>query len=86
MVAPPYSIEHMSIPAWLRGMLKDGRYRSTYDMSFQWKIPEPTISRWLNDRRAPSVFYCVKLAEVTGTPVEEVVRMANARGTQDNAA
>ena len=78
MVAPPYNIVPMSIPAWLRGMLKEGRYRSTYDMSLKWGIPEPTISRWLGGQRSPSVSYCIKLAEVTGTPVEEVVRMAGA--------
>lgn len=66
----------MNIPVWLRGMLKEGRYRSTYDMSLQWGIPEPTISRWLTGQRNPSVSYCIKLAQVTGASVEEVVRMA----------
>lgn len=68
----------MNIPEWLRGMLESKRYRSTYDMSLQWEIPEPTISRWLNGQRSPSVSYCIKLAEATDTPVERVVRMAGA--------
>ena len=68
----------MNIPQWLRGMLTDGKYRSTYDMSLRWGIPEPTISRWLTGQRRPSVSYCIKLAQVTSTSVEEVVRMAGA--------
>ena len=67
----------MDIPEWLRGMLKERRYRSTYDMSLQWGIPEPTISRWLTGQRRPSVSYCIKLAQVTGRSVEDVVRMAD---------
>lgn len=71
----------MNIPQWLRGMLKAKRYRSTYDMSLQWGIPEPTISRWMNGQRSPSVSYCIKLAELTGTSVEDIVRMADVRAS-----
>lgn len=77
MVAPVVVFEDMDIPEWLRGMLKERRYRSTYDMSLQWGIPEPTISRWLTGQRRPSVSYCIKLAQVTGRSVEDVVRMAD---------
>ena len=77
MVAPALILDGMNIPEWLRGMLKERRYRSTYDMSLQWGIPEPTISRWLTGQRRPSVSYCIKLSQVTGRSVEDVVRMAD---------
>ena len=64
----------MSISAWLREMLKG--YRSTYDMALALGIRESTLNRWMNGRRIPSVPSCIKLAEATDTPLDEVVRMA----------
>ncbi len=66
----------MTIPEWLQGMIEEKRYRNTTDMSFEWRIPEPTIYRWLKGTRNPSVLYCIQLAELTATPLEQVVRMA----------
>ena len=70
----------MSIPEWLKGMLEEGRYRSTYAMSLEWRIPEPTISRWISGQRTPSASSCLKLAQATHTPIQDVVRMAYGDG------
>ena len=66
----------MTIPEWLQGMIEEKRYRNTTDMSYEWRIPEPTINRWLKGTRNPSVAFCIKLAEATGLSVEDVARMA----------
>lgn len=66
----------MGIPEWLEGMLKDGRFRSVYDMALKLGVPPPTVYRWLKGQSSPSIPYCIKLAQATGTPLEEVVLMA----------
>lgn len=66
--------EVMGIPEWLRGMLKE--YGTTYDMARALDLREPTLNRWMNGRRIPSAPSCIKLAEATGTPVEQVLQMA----------
>ncbi len=76
----------MSIPEWLRGMLKEGRFRSVYHLSHELNVPQPTVHRWLKGQVTPSAPYCMKLAEVTGTPVEEVLDMAYGDGTPTTAA
>ncbi|TEU01989.1 MAG: XRE family transcriptional regulator [Dehalococcoidia bacterium] len=70
----------MSIPEWLKGMLKEGRYRSVYEMSHALNVPQPTVHRWLTGQTTPSAPYCWKLAEATGTPVQDVMRMAYGDG------
>lgn len=66
----------MSISAWLRGMLEDGTYRSTYDMADAFATSEPNIVRWIKEQVRPSIPSCIKMSEATGTPLEEVVLMA----------
>jgi len=75
----------MSIPEWLQGMLKDGRYQSYSEMSYDWRIPEETIRRWAKGERRPSVSNCIRLARATGTPLEEVVTMAGLADDGDGA-
>jgi len=65
----------VGIPEWIEGMLKDGQFRSVYDMALKLGAPQPTVHRWRRGQSVPSIPYCIKLAEVTGTPLEEVVRM-----------
>lgn len=74
----------MSISAFLRGLLKDGKYRSTYDMADAFSTNEPNIVRWMSGKVRPSVTHCIQIAEATGRPVEEVVRMA--QRARDTAA
>ena len=76
----------MGIPEWLQGMLKEGRYRSVYEMSHALNVPQPTVHRWLKGQVTPSAPHCMKLAEVTGTPVKDVLRMAYGDGTPTAAA
>lgn len=64
----------MGISQWLREMLR--KYGSTYDMALALGVREPTLNRWMNGRRVPSASSCLKLAEATGTPVQDVIRMA----------
>ena len=71
----------MGIPEWLRGMLEEGRYRSPYHMAQEFRVPPPTVYRWLTGKVTPSAPYCMKLAEVTGTSIEDVMRMAHGDGT-----
>ena len=71
----------MNIPQWLQGMIEEKRYRNATGMTYEWKIPEPTIHRWLKGERNPGVKYCIQLAELTDTPLEEVVRMAGGEAT-----
>lgn len=66
----------MGIPEWLEGMLKDGKYRSVYDMALKIGVPPPTVYRWLKGQACPSIPYCIKLARATGTPLEDVIHMA----------
>lgn len=66
----------MGIPQWIQGMLKDGQFRSVYDMALRLRIPPPTVYRWLSGESRPSLPYCIRLADGTDTPLEEVVRMA----------
>ncbi len=68
----------MSISQWLRGMLKG--YGSTYDMALALQVREPTLNRWLNGRRIPSAPSCIKLAQATDTPVQDVMAMAYGNG------
>lgn len=67
----------MGIPEWLRGMLKEGKFRSVYHLSHELDVPQPTVHRWLKGETRPSLPYCIKLADVTDTSLEEVVRMAS---------
>ena len=66
----------MGIPEWIEGMLKDGQFRSIYDMALKLEAPQPTVHRWRRGQSVPSIPYCIKLAAATGTPLEEIVRMA----------
>lgn len=69
----------MSIPEWL-GVLKSERYRSLRHMARELNISPQDLSRWLNGKRTPSASSCMKLAGATGTPVEDVIRMAYGDG------
>ena len=73
VVSKPMSISH-----WLREMLKE--YESSYEMALALGVREPTLNRWLNGKRTPSASSCIKLAEATDTPVEDVMRMAYGDG------
>ena len=70
----------MNIPQWLQGMIADGSYENVYEMAYDWRIPQPTIHRWMSGERRPSVPFCIKLAEATGRSVEDVARMAAENG------
>jgi len=68
----------MGIPEWLQGMLNEGRYADENEMSYEWRIPADLIYQWRTARRVPSVSSCIRLADATMTPLEQVVRMAAA--------
>ena len=70
----------MSIPEWLEGMLESGRYRSLRHMASELKVSPQDLSRWLNRKRTPSAPSCMKLAQATDTPVQDVMRMAYGDG------
>ena len=70
----------MGIPEWLGGMLESGRYRSLRHMARELEISPQDLSRWLNRKRVPSAPSCMKLAEATDTPVQDVMRMAHGDG------
>ena len=57
-------------------MLREGQFRSVYEMAHRIEAPQPTVHRWLKGEARPSAPYCIKLAEATGTPVEQVLQMA----------
>ncbi|KKL71530.1 hypothetical protein LCGC14_2094020 [marine sediment metagenome] len=67
----------MGIPEWLEGMLKSGRYRSLRHMGRELHISPQDLSRWLNRQRTPSAPSCIRLAEATDTPVQDVLKMAH---------
>ena len=75
----------MGIPEWLQGMRNSGRYRSLRHMARELGISAQDLSRYINGKRTPSAPYCIKLAEATGTPVEEVLDMAYGDGTLTTA-
>ncbi len=66
----------MGISAWLRGMLKEGRYRNAVEMADAFGVSEPAVIYWLHGQRRPSVDSCRQIAAATGTPLPEVVLMA----------
>lgn len=66
----------MGISRWLCEMLEDGTYRSTYHMADAFGTNEPNIVRWKKGQVTPSVPSCIKMAEATGRPVEEIAQMA----------
>jgi len=65
----------MGIALWLRAVRKE-RDWSTYDMAKAVGVSAPIIVLWQQGKRRPSVPSCIKLAAATGTPLEEIVRMA----------
>ncbi len=67
----------MGIPEWIQGMLREGRYASFSDMSYNLRIPETPIRRWADGSRLPSVSYCIKIARATSTSIEEIVQMVS---------
>ena len=70
----------MSFSAWLRGMLKEGRYRNAVEMAEAFGVTEPAVIYWLHGKRRPSVVSCRQIAAATGTPLPEVVLMATIGG------
>ena len=70
----------MSIPEWLEGMLESGRYRSLRHMARELEVSPQDLSRWLNRKRTPSAPSCIRLAQATGTPVQDVMWMAYGDG------
>ena len=66
----------MGISAWLRGMLKDGTYKSAVQMAEAFEVSEPAVIYWLHGQRRPSVDSCRRIATATDTPLSEVVLMA----------
>ena len=65
----------MTIALWLRAVRKE-RGWSTYKLAALAGVSEPIVVLWEQEKRRPSVPSCIKLADATGTPLEEVVRMA----------
>ena len=65
----------MGIALWVRAVRKE-RDWSTYDMAKAVGVSAPIIVLWQQGKRRPSVLSCIKLAAATGTPLEEIVRMA----------
>jgi len=74
------SVSVMSIPEWLEGMLKDGRYRSKQAMADAFGLSGPAIVNYTKGRRNPDAPSCLKIARATGTPLEEVLEMAYGGG------
>lgn len=71
------SSKEKTIAGWLKGILAQGRFRGVYELSYELRVPQATVYRWLTGRTRPSLQHCIRLAEVTGTPLEEIVRMAD---------
>ena len=75
----------MGIALWLRAVRKE-RGWSTYKMADAVGVSEAIIVRWEQGNRIPSVPSCIKLATATGTPLEDVVRMAGLVDGEGEAA
>lgn len=84
-VGPQGRESAMDIPTWLRAVRKE-RGWSTYKMAEIAGVSEASVVLWEQEKRRPSAPSCWKLAEATGTPVEDVMRMAFGGGGDDEDA
>ena len=71
----------MSISAWLRGMLEEGRYRNAVEMAEAFGVTEPAVIYWLHGQRRPSRDSCRLISAATGTAYNTVVLMAYGDGS-----
>ena len=49
-------------------------------MAQAFAVPPPTVYRWLSGETTPSAPYCMKLAQATDTPLQDVMEMAHGDG------
>jgi len=82
MVIPAtYDVDAMTaIPQWLRGVYQkgkaEGRWGTEVEMAQALGFNAPTMNRWITGQRNPGPIFCLKLARVLDTPVDDVLRMA----------
>jgi len=65
----------MGFRAWLRGLLKDGVYRSQWEMADAFAVTQAAVNYWLSGRSRPDLESCGRISEVTGKPLAEIYEM-----------
>ena len=66
----------MSIPAWLRGVMKERGYTGVRQAARELGVEPSQFDRWLNGVTSPSIASCRHLSEVTGEPLNRLILMA----------
>ena len=72
----------MSFRAWLRGLLREGKYRSQYQMADAYRVKQPTVANWLRGAKLPDLESCSHISEAEGVPLADIAEMVrqDARG------
>ena len=74
----------MSFRAWLRRLLKEGKYRSQYQMADAYRVKQPTVANWLRGAKLPDLESCSHISEAEGIPLADIAEMVrrDARGAR----
>ena len=71
----------MSISPLLREMLESGDYGSLRQMAARLRMSPGGLSMLINEKRLhPLPETCLKISELSGKPVEEIIRLSLASG------